>query len=221
MTTAPKDKILIFIYPKAAAAAPDQLLARCGEAFCRQLGDAAPARADFSRVERPARQKPSFPGAPGIHFSVSHAGDYWVCAFSPRPVGLDLERVRDYRPGIARRFFHPEEAAWLAGRSPGEFFDVWTAKESCVKFWGCGINGDFSRFSVVAGDSAGPSDPGKAADTGSRGLAGYAAPPPGSALAPCRYVHIPFREDYRLCLCLPAGPGERSGEAIAYEVLFF
>ncbi len=202
------EKHLIYIYPKNAAKEPDALLASCGEAFLRRRSAEAlaPLAADFFRVERPPRQKPFFPEAADIHFSVSHAGDYWACAFSRTPVGLDLERLRPCRPGIARRFFHPEEAAWLDAWPAEEFFSVWTAKESCVKYWGCGIDESFSHFSVIKeGRLAGVVDPPAAAGT-RKGKSPF--------LPAARCIHIPFRQDYRLCLCVPAAAAE------AYEVIF-
>ena len=60
--------------------------------------------------------KPFFPQGPGLHFSLTHSGEWWLCAFSDRPLGLDLQIHRSYADParLARRFFHPREDAWLA-----------------------------------------------------------------------------------------------------------
>ncbi len=95
-------------------------------------------------------QKPRFLGDTPC-FSLSHSGDLLLCAFSLTPVGLDLEKLRPLpqAPALARRFFHPQEREWLAGKDALFFFLVWTAKEAAVKWSGQGINQNFPRFSVI------------------------------------------------------------------------
>ena len=77
---------------------------------------------------------------------------------------------------LASRWFHPEERCWITGAADfqpedgrcaqkslqrinsgtgmfsgvtGRFFQVWTGKEAYVKYTGSGIDGNFSRFSVL------------------------------------------------------------------------
>ena len=72
-----------------------------------------------------------------------------MCLIASAPVGIDIEQIRGCRQeAIARRFFHPLEQAWLT-QHPQAFFQIWTAKESVVKWSGTGIGEDFARFSVV------------------------------------------------------------------------
>ena len=93
--------------------------------------------------------KPFFADLPALHFSLSHCQSEWVCLIASAPVGIDIEQIRGCRQeAIARRFFHPLEQAWLM-QHPQAFFQIWTAKESVVKWSGTGIGEDFSRFSVV------------------------------------------------------------------------
>ena len=81
-------------------------------------------------------------GAP-LSTSLSHSGE-WVLAVAARvgPVGVDVEILRADRPlaRLSRRFFAPEEHAWLA-QSPEEervllFYGLWTAKEALFKVLG-------------------------------------------------------------------------------------
>ena len=65
---------------------------------------AAPQLTDCT-LARQAQGKPWFPAAPELHFSISHSGGRWVCAFADAPVGLDLQgelaqihRPRPFRP---------------------------------------------------------------------------------------------------------------------------
>lgn len=80
--------------------------------------------------------KPVFSGRDDVHFSLSHAGRYVLCAVSGSPVGADVQPVRSASLSIARRF-HPDEQAWLSalpegGRQAG-LFRLWTRKEAWVK----------------------------------------------------------------------------------------
>ena len=64
---------------------------------------AAPQLTDCT-LARQAQGKPWFPAAPELHFSISHSGGRWVCAFADAPVGLDLQAHRPCRAlALARR----------------------------------------------------------------------------------------------------------------------
>jgi 4'-phosphopantetheinyl transferase len=87
-------------------------------------------------------QKPTL--VKGPYFNVSHSHDYWVIAIAHNgPIGVDIEDKS--RPvnflEIAKRFFSPEEYAFLsASVEPKEvFWRYWTAKEALVKASGKGI----------------------------------------------------------------------------------
>ncbi len=112
------------------------------------------------RVGRTERGKPYFPEQPGIHFSISHSGELWVCALGESPLGVDVQKCVKKRGEsdreaagrfgrMARRFFHPREADWVE-RDPGQrFFRIWAAKESYVKYTGEGIGAGFDLFCTV------------------------------------------------------------------------
>lgn len=100
---------------------------------------------------KPRFERPVYRNGEPVGFSVSHSGAYWVCAVSEQELGVDLQKTAcKLHNDIAARFFHPDEAAYAAGGTEA-FFEVWTAKESYVKFTGEGIGGRFSQFSVVDG----------------------------------------------------------------------
>lgn len=106
--------------------------------------------------------KPAFSGTPSLHASLSHSGSWWICALSPRSVGLDLQIHRADAPlaTLSRRFFHPIEDVYLAGQDYRPFFDLWCAKESYVKFTGQGFHLDPAEFSVVSPKGIFPRYPG-------------------------------------------------------------
>lgn len=150
-----------------------QLLRDAAAAYCTEHSLPLPAL-DFARSEG---GKPFFLYAPHLHFSISHSGGFWICAFSDSPIGIDLQQIKAIRAtGIARRFFHPEEIAYLDAH-PDAFFALWTAKESYVKLTGRGVAAEFPHISVICHGE-------------------FTPPSPARTL-----LHIPFHEGYALCLC--------------------
>jgi 4'-phosphopantetheinyl transferase len=105
-------------------------------------------------IGRQTKGKPYFKDMPSLHFSVSHSGDVFVCAFSDLPVGVDIQEYKN-RPDeaercrkIAQRFFHFDEIDALDADTVSAFYNIWTAKEAYVKYTGDGIDGDFSAFCI-------------------------------------------------------------------------
>ena len=88
--------------------------------------------------------KPLLCGAEGFHFSLSHSGDYALCAAADVSVGCDLEKDADFGQSIARRVFCPEEYERIL-ECPSEeerndlFLWYWTLKESFLKCTGTGL----------------------------------------------------------------------------------
>ena len=128
--------------------------------------------------------KPAVSLLPGLHFSLTHSGAWGVCAFSSRPVGLDLQLHRSFSPPevLSRRFFHPREDAFLARGDYRDFFPLWSAKESYVKLTGRGFYLDPAAFSVVSPEGRFPE------------------------IAGASLRLLPFEPEYSLCLCALASP---------------
>jgi len=126
------------------------------ESLLRQAADLLGyTNADLGVLARTSRGKPYFPAQPGLHFSVSHSGTLWACAFAASEIGLDVQEVRPVRAAaLAARYCHAEEQAWLAahGNTDEAFARLWAAKESVVKQRGTGIDHTFAEFSVAKGD---------------------------------------------------------------------
>lgn len=115
-----------------------------GRSSCPLLRDAS----GCPRLEQPS-EKP-------LWFNLSHTAGMVVCALAQAPVGIDVEgtdRVRDWH-GIASRFFHPDELAWIE-RAPltercRRFVTIWTLKEAVVKATGRGLAIPLAGFAVDA-----------------------------------------------------------------------
>ena len=92
-------------------------------------------------IQRAEGGKPYFPREPGREFNLSHSGSLALCALDSRPVGVDIQVVKQWRTGLPSRVCAPEELAWLEGeREPWPAFTtLWAMKESRVKYTGRGL----------------------------------------------------------------------------------
>ena len=98
--------------------------------------------------------KPYVSDHPGFFFNLSHSGRYVVLAYGDTEVGVDVQQHTDGNwEALARRWLAPDEQAWVrSGEEDARkrFFEIWTAKESYVKFLGKGLHMDLRSFSVLA-----------------------------------------------------------------------
>ena len=61
-----------------------------------------------------------------VFFNISHSGKYVVLATADSEIGIDIEKIRD----TEKRLFAEDFA------SKEEFFEMWTKKESIIKYLG-------------------------------------------------------------------------------------
>lgn len=104
--------------------------------------------------------KPVLKYYPEICFSLSHSGDYAICTIGDRPVGNDIEYVKEGRLKVADRFFAEEELAWLYRAEREEertlrMFRLWTMKESFLKAIGRGMSLSLKDFAVHMEEESG------------------------------------------------------------------
>ncbi len=88
----------------------------------------------------------------GIHFNISHSGNFVVCAIHNNPIGVDVETIRRIDFTIAENYFSREEYDALLGQ-PEEmrlyyFFIIWALKESYIKAEGKGLNIPLNSFTI-------------------------------------------------------------------------
>lgn len=92
----------------------------------------------------------------GVSFNLSHSGDMVVCAISEKPVGIDIEKIKEMKLNVAERFFTQSEKEYLehfAGdKKKEEFFRLWTMKESYMKYTGEGMKLALDRFEFSFND---------------------------------------------------------------------
>lgn len=125
----------------------------CRTAAAEALG-LSPAEVKFGKNEH------GKPITDGMEFNLSHSGDIAVCAVSDKPVGIDIEALREIRPDAAKRFASAEELEYI-GSDPRRLFEIWTLKEAYFKCVGTGIGSDIKSVTfTVDGDDIRCSEPG-------------------------------------------------------------
>lgn len=112
------------------------------------------------KIKRKEKGKPFLESPLGVYVSATHSGEYCMIAVSDQEIGIDLqthERLRGETANdsderclkLSNRFFHPEEYELVKLNVKQNFFDVWSAKESYVKYTGEGIDDNFWTYSVL------------------------------------------------------------------------
>lgn len=104
-------------------------------------------------IVRMEKGKPYFKDVPGLHFNLSHSGDFLLCALSNRPVGVDVECLRPRGAALPQYALTAEEYAsyvekggdWLA------FYTLWTKKEAWAKYTGEGLGKTFRQVPAEQG----------------------------------------------------------------------
>ena len=91
--------------------------------------------------------KPILAFHPEIHFNLSHCREAVACVVSDRPVGIDVESVREYKESLAAYTMNEQELASIvsAERPDVAFIRLWTMKEARLKLTGEGISNDIKN----------------------------------------------------------------------------
>lgn len=96
--------------------------------------------------------KPRLIGHEGVHFNLSHSGHWVVLAYGTGEVGIDVEKLQDERKvKVARRFYAEEEQRFVFSGEEEQlerFLEIWTAKESYLKYLGTGLQKPLNDFDV-------------------------------------------------------------------------
>lgn len=97
---------------------------------------------ELPKMARSGRGKPWFPACPDLHFNVSHSGELLLCGVGPEPLGVDIERVRPRRAGLARYVLSDGEYGWYRARGESweALYTLWTLKEARCKCTGEGLS---------------------------------------------------------------------------------
>ncbi|MBQ3489611.1 MAG: 4'-phosphopantetheinyl transferase superfamily protein [Clostridia bacterium] len=97
--------------------------------------------------------KPYIEDHEGFHYNLSHSGRYVVIAWGDAEVGVDVQQHyadTDMRM-IAERCFSRDEQDYIRQSDQQilqRFYEVWTGKESYLKYIGEGLRKDLRSFSI-------------------------------------------------------------------------
>lgn len=104
-------------------------------------------------IEKGVYGKPQIKGYSDFHYSLSHSGEWIVCAVDTIPIGADIQEMKPWKLQLAKRFYHKDEYNRLltwgetdTDRQTKEFYSMWAAKESAVKRIGCSIGAGISQY---------------------------------------------------------------------------
>ena len=70
-------------------------------------------------------------------FNISHSLGMVVLVVSNKPIGIDIEKIREYDLDLKRFISSDEEFDYI--KTDKDFFSIWTSKESLVKAYGTGL----------------------------------------------------------------------------------
>lgn len=112
------------------------------------------ARTEFTVVKDPGG-KPRIAGQDQFHFNLSHSGNHVLIAYGDSPVGADVQQMRvdTGKENLAKRFFTTQEQAYIfecPEQTEARFYQVWTAKESYLKYLGTGLKKSLDSFSIFS-----------------------------------------------------------------------
>ena len=114
-------------------------------------------RREYGITEKPvfeygAHGKPWLKDYPHIHFNLSHCREAVICVLSERPVGVDIESIREYKEHLVQYTMNAEEIRQISesGRPSMAFAAFWTKKEAILKLSGEGIRNDMKT--VLTGE---------------------------------------------------------------------
>ena len=76
------------------------------------------------------------------HFNISHTNEMMIIGISDKPIGVDIEKIRNADFRIAKQFFTEKENLYIHAfneKQDKRFFEIWTKKESYLKYTGYGL----------------------------------------------------------------------------------
>ena len=85
--------------------------------------------------------KPVLENDRSIHFNISHSGKYAAVAIADKPIGVDVELIREVSPSVVKRVCTDVEKKYLdsSENAMRDFIKLWTLKECIVKASGEGL----------------------------------------------------------------------------------
>lgn len=100
--------------------------------------------------------KPILKNMPELFFNISHSKDLIICIVSNKNIGIDIEYIKPVTllPKV-KIFFTKNEWEYIynSENKINSFFELWTLKESYVKYRGYGIIKGFSKIEIFKNET--------------------------------------------------------------------
>lgn len=97
--------------------------------------------------------KPYIENLKDFQFNISHSGDWVVCAYGRENIGVDIEKIGTAYLDISEKYFSKSEYEMLCKKTKDEknnyFYQLWTLKESYLKYIGKGLSVSLNSFSII------------------------------------------------------------------------
>lgn len=108
----------------------------------------------YDKIKYGEHGKPYLDSVP-FHFSLSHSGQYAICAYDTVPLGADIQKKKEKLPAHLERILSEQEMKQLSTLEDSAksdfFYKIWTRKESLSKYDGRGLK--ISLQDITANDS--------------------------------------------------------------------
>ena len=107
--------------------------------------------ADDDQIAKNDFGKPYLKDRRDVHYNLSHSGRYVVLAWGDTELGIDVQKheVCTNMEAVGTRFFALDELQYARGDTT-RFYEIWTKKESFLKYTGRGLHMGLRSFSVLA-----------------------------------------------------------------------
>ncbi|MCM1545319.1 MAG: 4'-phosphopantetheinyl transferase superfamily protein [Ruminococcus sp.] len=113
--------------------------------------DSALPKLEFYENGKPRFEKSNF------HFNISHSGGLVCVATSKSEIGIDVQKIQPGSDAVKRRVLSKNELRIVneSANRDEVFIDIWSRKESYLKFTGLGISQELRRidFSLFLSES--------------------------------------------------------------------
>lgn len=86
----------------------------------------------LSLIEFDENKRPHILGEPDLHISISHSDRLVAAAFSSKPIGIDIEKIKPISSRLAEKALNPLELDFIKTDRQA-FFKIWTAREALIK----------------------------------------------------------------------------------------
>lgn len=116
------------------------------------LANVLGTRASLLEFKTNPFNKPLLSSHEGVHFNLTHSGDWVLIATDENPLGIDIEKIEPEIPNVEEIVFTSEEIRQIyqygSKESVHRFYNHWTRKESYIKALGVGFSASLEKITI-------------------------------------------------------------------------